>query len=56
MNKAIKDELESCESLTEIFVVLSRRYDLSAPLSYTKKIMILAGLKKAIALINPKER
>lgn len=56
MSNKVKAELEACETVSDMFVVLSKRYELSEPLSYSKKIMLLAGLKKAIMLLNPKER
>lgn len=56
MSPYIKSRLAQCETLEEMLSVLNHSFDLSGKLSYSKKVIIMAGLDKAIQLVNPPKK
>jgi len=49
----MKVDLMKCESVAEMLSLLSSKYDLTGSLSYSKKLILVSGLAKAISLLNP---
>lgn len=56
MDKQIKDEVKTADSLMGMINILNHHYDLEKPLGSLTKKFVVAGLDKLITRLQLKER
>ena len=45
-------ELEQCNNMSEILATVQRHYDLDKPFGLATKLMVIAGVKKILKIIQ----
>ena len=57
MKQACEKELQSAETMADVFSIVSRYYNLnSAQLTFVTRLTVIAGIKTAIKLTKPTEK
>lgn len=52
----MKEELKNCQSMAQILETCAKYYDLTEPLGFATKIIVIQGLDKVIKMIKAKEK